>query len=115
MECIDAALADRRRRVEELLRRLAPGSGVGCLASDGKISVRRTIVGLADSDGVPLRASGLRMGALSTVSPDGRCGVCTRLRCVVEPGADAGAGSLGGGSLLPYLLSVDVVDICLEL
>ena len=93
MECIDAALVDLRRRVDELLRRLT-GPGVGCLASDGKISVPRTIVELADSDGVPLRTSGLRMGVFSTVSPDGRCAVCTRLRCAVEPGVDPGAGSL---------------------
>lgn len=113
---IDAALVDRRRRVDELLRRPAPGSGVDCLASDGKISVRRTIVELADSEVAALRASGLRMGEFSIISPDGRCGDGKRLRCALEPAADSGVVPLIGGSLLLCPdLSPNGVDICLEL
>jgi len=58
----DAALVDRRRRVDELLRRAALESK-DCLASDGKISVRRNIVELTESDAVALRAGSLRTGA----------------------------------------------------
>lgn len=113
---IDAALVDRRRRVDELLRRLAPGSGVDCLASDGKIRVRRTIVELADSEVAALRATGLRTGAFSMTSPAGRCGDGKRLRCALEPAADSGAGPLKGGSLLPCPdLSPKGADKCLEL